>query len=50
MNGYKKDKLHKQIVQLGVKTDTQMAITSGLSVNDKIVAEPTTDMYDGMKI
>lgn len=44
------DKLQKQIVQIGIATDRNIAITKGLTVNDAIVAQPTADMHDGMKI
>jgi HlyD family secretion protein len=37
-------KLIKQVVTLAGKTDNQIAVASGLSPNDEIVAEPTSDM------
>lgn len=46
----KNKKLHKQIVIIGITTDSEISIKSGLTVSDVIVAQPTADMYDGMKI
>jgi RND family efflux transporter MFP subunit len=43
-------KLVKQIVKLGTTTDSEIAITSGLTKNDTIVTQPTAEMTDGMKI
>jgi HlyD family secretion protein len=36
--------LKKQIVELGLSSDTETAITQGLSVNDDFVSQPSTDM------
>ena len=44
------EKLHKQIVQLGIRTDEKIEIKKGLTVRDTIVAEPDVDMYDGLKV
>jgi HlyD family secretion protein len=46
----KNKKLHKQIIKIGIRTDTEISVISGLTINDQIVAEPTADMYDGMKV
>ncbi len=46
----KNQKLHKQIINIGIRTDTEISVISGLSMQDQIVAQPTADMYDGMKI
>jgi len=43
-------KLKKQIVKTGIATDRRIAITKGLTTKDIIVAQPTADMHDGMKI
>ncbi len=43
-------KIYKQIVKIGIKTDTEISITKGLTANDVIVAQPTADMRDGMKL
>lgn len=43
-------RLYKQIIQIGIKTDTEISVIKGLTINDKIVAQPTADMRDGMKI
>ena len=38
-------------LQVGdVRTDIQISVTQGLTNNDTIVAQPTADMHDGMKI
>lgn len=44
------NKLYKQIIKVGIKTDDKVSITEGLSINDKIVVQPTADMHDGMKV
>lgn len=46
----KNKKLHKQIIKIGIQTDTKISVISGLFPQDKIIAQPTADMYDGMKI
>lgn len=46
----KNQKLHKQIINIGIRTDTEISVISGLSIENQIVVEPTADMYDGMKI
>ncbi|MGD9108111.1 MAG: efflux RND transporter periplasmic adaptor subunit [Gammaproteobacteria bacterium] len=46
----KNKKLHKKIVKVNIITDDKISITNGLSTNDNIVAQPTADMKDGMKI
>ncbi len=46
----KSKKIYKQIVKIGIKTDTEISITKGLTTNDVIVAQPTADMQDGMKL
>ncbi|KPJ67104.1 MAG: hypothetical protein AMJ43_06075 [Coxiella sp. DG_40] len=43
-------KVYKQIIQIGIKTDTEISVTEGLTISDKIVAQPIADMRDGMKI
>ncbi len=43
-------KLKKQIVQTGITTDTQIAIKSGITQKDIIVAQPTAEMHSGIKI
>jgi HlyD family secretion protein len=37
-------KLQKQIIKTGVETNMDTEVLSGLSVSDKIVAEPTAEM------
>jgi HlyD family secretion protein len=46
----KDKKLHKQIIKIGIQTDTKISVISGLNLQDNIIAQPTADMYDGMKI
>jgi HlyD family secretion protein len=43
-------RVYKQIIQIGIKTDTEISVIKGLTINDKIVAQPTAGMRDGMKI
>lgn len=46
----KNKKLHKQVVKIDIITDNKISIINGLNVNDNIVAQPTADMRDGMKV
>ncbi|MBN1684850.1 MAG: efflux RND transporter periplasmic adaptor subunit [Gammaproteobacteria bacterium] len=41
-------RLHKQIIDPGIWTDTQVSVLKGLNVTDEIISEPTSEMYDGM--
>lgn len=43
-------KMRKQIIQIGIKTDTEVSIVKGLSETDKVIAQPTADMQDGMRL
>jgi len=43
-------KLKKQPVTLGLRSDLELEVTSGLSPSDTIVAEPDTTMKDGMSV
>jgi hypothetical protein len=43
-------RLKKTPVQLGLKNDLKLEIAGGLSEKDQIVAQPDTDMKDGMKV
>lgn len=45
-----RNRLVKQMVEIGIDTDTEIAITRGLTVNDTIVSQPTTDAAEGMKV
>lgn len=46
----KDKKIYKEIVSIGIKTDTEISITKGITTKDIIVAQPTADMHDGMKV
>jgi HlyD family secretion protein len=46
----KDKKLHKQIVKVDIVTDNKISVASGLNTSDNIVAQPTADMRDGIKI
>ncbi|MCK4608672.1 MAG: efflux RND transporter periplasmic adaptor subunit [Gammaproteobacteria bacterium] len=46
----KDKKLQKQTIKIGIKTDTQISVISGITAHDKIIAQPTADMHDGMKV
>jgi len=43
-------KMRKQAVTIGLRSDLELEITSGLSENDLIVARPDTTMKEGAKV
>jgi HlyD family secretion protein len=42
--------LHKQPIEIGLRSDLEMEILSGLSEEDRIVAHPDTTLEEGMEI
>lgn len=44
------DRLKKQIVKLGLRSDLLLEVIKGLTEKDTIVARPDTTMQDGMKV
>jgi RND family efflux transporter MFP subunit len=43
-------KLKKQIISIGIMTDREISVKSGLNDKDILIAQPSADMYEGMKI
>jgi RND family efflux transporter MFP subunit len=42
--------VHKVPVTLGITTDTEVEVTSGLQAGDKVIVNPPTDLQDGDKV
>ncbi|MBS2034124.1 HlyD family efflux transporter periplasmic adaptor subunit [bacterium] len=44
------DRLHAQPVEAGLASETELEITKGLSLSDRIVAVPDTTLVEGMRV
>ena len=45
-----KRKIRKQLIELGLRSDLELEVITGLSTEDLIVAKPDTTMKEGMKV
>jgi HlyD family secretion protein len=44
-----KGRIHKQPIEIGLRSDLEMEVTQGLSEQDVIIAKPDTTMKEGVK-